>query len=99
MILAAQGRLPVDYSVRSAWRRFRGPKGSELGRKLRKGRRTGVAVELSRAETRLLFDRTARRELNMSGDEFLRRLDAGDLPDSPVAEHLALLAGGARTGI
>jgi hypothetical protein len=89
----------VVRSIRSAWHSIRRRKGSEIGRKLRSGRRTGHAVELTRAEARVLFDRIARRELNMSGDEFLRRLDAGDLPDSPVVEHLALLAGGARTGV
>jgi hypothetical protein len=85
--------------VREVMRRVR-PKGrreSAIALKLRRGRQSGEVVELSRAEARFLFDRTARRELNMSGAEFLRRLDAGDIPDSPVAEHLALLAGGART--
>lgn len=85
------------HSVRAVLNRFTGRKGSEIGRKLRSGRRTGHAVELNRAEARILFDRMARRELHMSGDEFLRRLDSGDLPDSPVVEHLALLAGGTRT--
>jgi hypothetical protein len=79
------------------WDRFTGRKGSKIGRKLRSGRRTGHAVELSRAEARILFDRMACRELNISGDEFLRRLDAGDLPDHPAVEHLTMLAGGART--
>jgi hypothetical protein len=89
----------VIHSVRGVWNRISHRKGSQIGRKLRSGRRAGHAVELNRAEARVLFDRIARRELNMSGDEFLRRLDAGDLPDSPVVEHLALLAGGARTGV
>lgn len=87
------------HSIRGGWNSFRFRKGSDIGRKLRSGRRTGVAVELNRDETRIMFDRIARRELHMSGEEFLRRLDAGDLPDSPVVEHLALLAGGARTRV
>lgn len=89
----------MHYSVRGAWMRIRAPKRSELARKLRAGPRTGKAVELNRAEARRMFDRIALRELGMSGDEFLRRLDTGDLPDSPVVEHLALLAGGARTSV
>jgi hypothetical protein len=73
---------------------------SLIARKLRRGHQSGQVVELTLAEARVLFDRTARKQLNMSGAEFLRRLDAGDdLPDSPVTEHLALLAGGARTGL
>jgi hypothetical protein len=89
----------VVYSIGDAWKRFSRRKGGQIGRKLRSGRRAGHAVELNRAEARVLFDRIALRELNMSGDEFLRRLDAGDLPDNPVVEHLALMAGGARTGV
>ena len=86
-------------TFRGAWNRITGHRRSKIARKLRSGRRTGQTVELSRAEARVMFDRVARRELGMSGDEFLKRLDAGDLPDHPVAEHLALLAGGARTGV
>jgi hypothetical protein len=89
----------VVHSVRGVWNRISHRKGSNIGRKLRSGRRNGHAVELSRAEARILFDRIARRELDMSGAEFLKRLDAGTLPDSPVVEHLSLLAGGARTGV
>jgi hypothetical protein len=89
----------VVRSARSVWNRISGRGGSAIGRKLRRARHDGEAAELSRAEVRVLFDRIARRELHMSGDEFLKRLDAGDLPDDPVVEHLALLAGGARTGV
>jgi hypothetical protein len=48
-------------------------------------------------EARALFDRQARRLLNLSGDEFLARWDGGayrDLPDTPEgrqADYLALL--------
>ena len=39
----------------------------------------GVAVyELDAGEGRALFDKAARRELGISGDEFLRRWDAGE---------------------
>lgn len=41
-----------------------------------------VPRELTRAEARALFDRRARAELGMSGVEFLRAWDAGELdPD------------------
>jgi hypothetical protein len=46
---------------------------------------------------RVLFDKAVLRELRISGNEFLRRLDAGELPDTPMVEHLSLLAGGPRT--
>lgn len=65
--------------------------------KIRIARRNGEAVSLDRDELRVLFDRLTRRELGLSADEFLSRLDRGDLPDSPAVEHLTLLAGGART--
>ena len=83
-------------SGREAWNRIRGRRTSGIARKLRSGRRTGIAVELTRSETRVLFDRAVCRQLGMTGDEFLRRLDAGTLPDTPAAEHLALMAGGPR---
>ena len=38
--------------------------------------------ELSEDEARLEFDRQARRRLHMSGEEFLRRWDAGEFPDT-----------------
>ena len=84
------------HSVRGAWNLIRGGKRNVIARKMRSGRRTGQTIELTRAEARVMFDRIARRELGISGDEFLKRLDAGTLPDSPVVEHLALLAGGPR---
>ena len=86
-------------AIREVLRRVRakGRQDSAIARKVRRGRQTGEVVELTRGEAGFLFDRTVRRELHMTRAEFLRRLDAGDLPDNPVAEHLALLAGGART--
>lgn len=37
--------------------------------------------ELNEDEARVEFDRQARRRLNMSGEEFLRRWDAREFPD------------------
>ena len=85
-------------SLRWALKRVKARKQGPIARKLHAGKRAGLAVELSREEMRVIFDRLAQRELGMSGDEFLRKLDAGELPDNPVVEHLALLAGGPRTG-
>ena len=41
---------------------------------------------LTRAEGRRLFDRAARRNLGISGDEFLRRWDAGEYRDR-IEDH------------
>ena len=46
---------------------------------------------LSQAEAHAIFDADARRIMGMSGDEFLRRYDAGefdDMPDTSAEEHL-----------
>ena len=77
-------------------KRIRQRKTAVIARKMRVGRRNGTAVELTKDEMRVVFDRMTRRGLGMSRSEFLERLDAGTLPDSPIAEHLALLAGGPR---
>ena len=45
-------------------------------------------------ESRQYFDRQARRLMNMSGDKFLRRYDAGEFDgelDGPRHRHLAKL--------
>lgn len=81
-----------------AWEYLAHPERSRLRRKLRKARVEGRAAQLSRDEFLVLFDRMTRRQLGMSAAEFLRRMDASELPDSDQAEYLALLAGGARTG-
>lgn len=55
--------------------------------------------ELSPDEGRALFDREARRVLNMSGDEFIAAWDAGrydENPDQPDVMYLAMLLPFAR---
>jgi hypothetical protein len=41
----------------------------------------GTVTELTPEEGRKLFDNLARAELGVSGEEFLRRLAEGDIPD------------------
>ncbi|MBI2856970.1 MAG: hypothetical protein HYX95_01500 [Chloroflexi bacterium] len=50
-----------------------------------------VKVKLSRAELADLIDREARARLNMSGEELVKRYNAGALSDSPVAHEIAML--------
>lgn len=84
--------------IRAAWKRLRGGgPTSRIARKLMAAHRSGEVAELSRAEMKFLFDRATRRKLGMPLDEFLRRLERGDLPDSPLVDQLAFLAGGPRT--
>lgn len=42
---------------------------------------SGAVLELSREEGRDLLDRQARRYLGISGEEFIRRYDAGEYGD------------------
>jgi hypothetical protein len=42
-----------------------------------------AGAEYSVEEGRAVFDAAARRHLGMSGDEFLRRWDAGEFADDP----------------
>jgi hypothetical protein len=44
-------------------------------------------TELNEAEGRALFDKAARNLLGISGDEFLRKLDAGEYPDCGCCPH------------
>lgn len=55
-------------------------------------------TEVSRAEGRALLDRAARRDLGISGDEFLRRLDAGDYDgdEDPAVTSVEMLVPFAR---
>lgn len=47
---------------------------------------------LTRDQARALFDADARRAFGISGDEFLRRYDAGELDyDDPSVIHLAMI--------
>ena len=48
---------------------------------------------LSTSEARAVLDQRARANFGISGDEFVRRLRAGELPDTSVAHGLAMLAG------
>lgn len=43
-------------------------------------------VELSEEEGRALFDEQARKYMGMSGDEFLRKWDAGEIEDPDRSE-------------
>lgn len=50
--------------------------------------------ELSREEGRRVFDRAARTNLGMSGEEFLRKWDAGEFgadPEDPRVVTVAML--------
>jgi hypothetical protein len=49
--------------------------------------------ELTREQVLEIVDAHARRLLDMTGNEFTTRLDAGTLPHSSVVEYLASLAG------
>jgi hypothetical protein len=48
-------------------------------------------VELSEAEGRALFERQARKYMGMSGDEFLRKWDAGEIDDPDRSEVLTVV--------
>jgi hypothetical protein len=49
------------------------------------------SVELSVDEQRELFDRLAHTRMGMSGDEFIKRFDAGEFDDSHRAEVIELV--------
>ena len=55
-------------------------------------------VEATRDEGRELLDRAAREVLNMSGDEFLAKWDAGEFEDAddPAITRVAMLIPFAR---
>lgn len=53
--------------------------------------------EVTRAEGRAILDRAARRSLGVSGEEFLRRWDAGEYENyDPDAVEVAMLIPFAR---
>jgi hypothetical protein len=55
-------------------------------------------VEATPEEGRAMLDRAAREVLNMSGEEFLERHDAGEFadPDDPAITRVAMLIPFAR---
>ena len=50
----------------------------------------GKVIIITPAQARRIFDRQARRDFKMSGDEFIRRWDAGEFgdPDDPYRPDL-----------
>jgi hypothetical protein len=57
---------------------------------------TPDVIIISDEEAQREFDELARTLMHMSGDEFLRRWDAGeyrDIGDTPGNRHIVLLAG------
>jgi hypothetical protein len=56
-------------------------------------RRSTVSGLASHGEMLKLVDRESRRNLGMSGAEFRKALERGELPDSPAVAHLSILAG------
>ena len=63
-----------------------------------KSDREAEVVEVSREEGRDMLDRAAREVLNISGDEFLGRWDAGEYEDAddPALTRVAMLIPFAR---
>jgi hypothetical protein len=54
-----------------------------------------TVLQLDREESREFFDRSARELLGISGDEFIRRWDAGDydeIADDPAHSDVMYLA-------
>lgn len=51
-------------------------------------------IELTQDDVRTIFESKVERSLGMSGAEFLERLDAGTLPESPAVEEITVLVGG-----
>lgn len=52
-----------------------------------------VIARTARTELRDSFERKTRERLDMTGDEFLTRLDEGTLPDSAAVDEIAILVG------
>jgi hypothetical protein len=51
-------------------------------------------VVLSSEQVAAVLNERSEAELGISGEEFVRRLADGKLPDSPVVDELAILVGG-----
>lgn len=58
----------------------------------RASKRESAVRELSRDEILALIDERSRFLLKISGDEFMRRYQAGTLEDSPVEAPIKVLA-------
>lgn len=58
--------------------------------------RSDQAVDLTEKQLMTILDQRARQHLNMSGEDFLKKLKEGSLPDSPAVTHLAMLVGESR---
>lgn len=52
----------------------------------------GAVLELTREETLELIDQRARYLLGISGAEFMRRYEAGELEEAPVESPITVLA-------
>lgn len=59
-------------------------------------RATRGPVDLTREQLLAILDKRAQQYLGISGEEFLKRLDEGTLPDSAAVTHLAMLVGESR---
>ncbi len=75
---------------------------TEDERRVEADERLPPVVELTREEARALFDARAREWMGMSGEEFLRRYDAGEFdeifddPDHPEVLDLVMMRPFAR---
>ena len=54
----------------------------------------GRPLELTADQVREVFERRTQQALSMSGDEFIRRLDEGSLPEKPAVDEIAVIVGG-----
>ena len=68
----------------------------QSGVRRKAGTRNSHLRVYTKQEARALLDRRARRSLGISGDEFLQRLDHGELTDTPTESALAVFAELAR---
>lgn len=51
---------------------------------------------LTQVQVTELFEAKAQKRLGMSGAEFLRRMERGQLPDHPAVDEVAILVGGSE---
>src|SRR5579884_280882 len=104
---ARERRYGERWRPRPAWHdeRERGARimaRTEDERRVEADERLPPVVELTREEARALFDARAREWMGMSGEEFLRRYDAGEFdeifddPDHPEVLDLVMMRPFAR---